>query len=72
MWTLVKCTNEFEFVLAMGDKLGDCVHQWIAIVEHELVAKGQSAKEVYDEAKRRYPTKTPFIMKVPTDEVMLL
>lgn len=67
-----KSMSEFEFVLSMGDKLGEYVHQWIAVVDNELVAKGQSAKEVYDEAKKRHPTKTPFIMKVPADEVMLL
>lgn len=64
--------SEFEFVQSMGDKLSEYVHQWIAVVDNELVAKGQTAKEVYDEAKRRHPTKTPFIMKVPADEVMLL
>ena len=64
--------KEFEFVLSMGDKLGEYVCQWIAIVDNEVVSEGQNAKEVYDEAKRRYPTKTPFIMKVPTDEVTLL
>jgi hypothetical protein len=70
--TMSKCESEFEFVLSMGDKLGDYVHQWIAVVDDELVANGQNAKEVYNKAKEQYPNKTPFIMKVPADEVMLL
>jgi len=67
-----KNMSEYDFVLSLGDKLGEYVHQWIAVVDNEIIAKGRSAKEVYDEAKRRYPNKTPFIMKVPADEVMLL
>jgi hypothetical protein len=64
--------SAFEFVLSMGEKLGDYVDEWIAIVENRIVAHGAQAKTVYAEAKRRHPDKTPLIMKVPADRVMVL
>ena len=64
--------TEYDFIISMGDKLGEYVHEWIAVVGNELVARGMDAKEVYEKAKKRYPSATPFIMKVPADEVMLL
>jgi len=45
--------------------------KWIAVVQKDLMT-GDSAKEAYDKAKEKYPTKEPFIMKVPDNAVMLL
>ena len=64
--------TEFEYVLSLGDKLGDYVEEWIAVVDNKIVARGSEAKQVYDSAKSLYPEKTPFIMKVPSDKVMVL
>lgn len=64
--------SEFEYIMSMGDELGDYVDEWIAVVNNEIVAKGKKAKEVFRKAKENYPTKTPFIMKVPADRVMVL
>jgi hypothetical protein len=59
-------------VFSMGDKLGEYVDEWIAVVDHVVVSSGKSAKEVYSDAKKQYPAKVPFVMKVPVDKVMLL
>jgi len=67
-----KTISEFDFVLSMGDKLGEYVHQWIAVVDDKLVAKGRTPKEVYVKARKKHPTRIPFVMKVPADEVVLL
>jgi len=64
--------SEFEYVMSMGDKLGDYLEEWIAVVENKIVARGSSAKDVYEKAKKAFPEKTPFIMKVPADRVMVL
>ena len=56
----------------MGDKLGKHVDEWVAVVDNVVVSSGKSAKEVYSEAKKQYPAKVPFVMKVPVDKVMLL
>jgi Family of unknown function (DUF5678) len=62
----------YEHVLSMGDKLGDYVDEWIAVVDGNVVARGQTAKEVYEQAKRKHPKEIPFIMKVPVEKVMVL
>ena len=64
--------TEFEYVLSLGDKLGDYVEEWIAVVDNKIVAKGSEAKQVFDAAKSTYPNKTPFLMRVPSDKVMVL
>ena len=64
--------DDYEYVLSMEDQLEQYVHNWIAVVDSKVVSSGKDAKTVYNEAKKAYPTKTPLIMKVPADEVMLL
>jgi len=52
--------------------LGKYVGKWIAVVDKDIVASGNFGKEVFREAKRRYPDKEPLIMKVPSSMVMLM
>lgn len=63
--------NEFQCLLSMPN-LGKYVGKWIAIVGDEVVSTGSDAKNVFDEAKKKYPQKEPLILKVPKDAVMLL
>lgn len=65
-------TSEYEYILSIGDKLGEYVDEWIAVVGSQVVARGKSAKEVYEKAKEHDASKVPFIMKVPTEKVMVL
>jgi hypothetical protein len=60
-----------NYLMSMGD-LREYVGKWIALVGKELVASGDSGKEVFAEAKRKYPNKEPFVMKIPSETVMLL
>ncbi len=64
--------TQFDYVLSLGDKLGEYIDEWIAIVDNKVVARGSEAKEVFDLAKELHPKKTPLIMKVPADRVMVL
>ena len=64
--------SEFEYVMSIGDELGDYVDEWIAVVNNKIVARGSNAKEIFSKAKEKYPTAIPFIMKVPGDKVMVL
>lgn len=68
----VPMKGELEHILSMGDKLGDYVNLWIAVVDDKIVAKGSSAKEVFLKAKQEQPEKVPFVMKVPSDTVMVM
>ena len=62
----------YEFIMSLTDKLGKYVGKWIAVVDDKIVAEGDNAREVYEEARRRYPNRELFIMKVPREAVMLL
>jgi hypothetical protein len=64
--------SSYESILSMGDELGKHVDEWIAMIDGDVVAKGKNAKAVYEEAKARRPSEIPFIMKVPTERVMVL
>ena len=64
--------SEYEYVLPASDQLGDHLGQWIAVVGEEIVSAGDDAKEVYQKAKEKHSDKTPFIMKIPKETVMLL
>ena len=68
----MKAPKNEACVFSMGDKLGEHVDEWVAVVDDVVVSSGQSAKKVYSEAKKQYPAKVPFVMKVPVDKVMLL
>ena len=71
---LGKMKTEYDFgsVMTMGKELGNHVGEWVAIVDKKIVAKGKDAKKVFDKTKKAYPTKIPYIMKIPSDGVMLL
>jgi len=47
--------------------------EWIALLDHELLAHGKNLKEVYEEANSKAKGKTPFFLMVPksTDELVL-
>jgi len=64
--------SEFEYVISLGDRLGEYVDEWIAVADNKIVARGAKAREVFERAKAMNPSKTPFIMKVPADKVMVL
>jgi hypothetical protein len=64
--------SEYKYVLSIGDKLGEYVDEWIGVVDNKIVARGKTAREVYEAAKKYNSSKTPFIMRVPTSKVMVL
>ncbi len=66
--------SAFEHVMEMGTKneLSQYVGYWIAIVDNRIVAQEKDARTAYRKAKDQHPSKVPFIMKVPTEDVMLL
>ena len=63
--------NEFEYVMSIGNKLGEYVDKWIAVVDDTIIASDEDIRAVYRKAKE-CSTETPFIMKVPSDKVMVL
>ena len=64
--------SEYEYVMSIGDELGQHLGEWIAVIGEEIVAHSENFKEVYETTKSKYPNKEPFIMKIPRETVMLL
>jgi len=62
----------YEFIMSLGDQLGKYVDKWIVVVNNKIVAEGDDAKKTYEEARKKYPDRELFIMKVPKEAVMLL
>ncbi len=46
--------------------------KWISIVDSEIVSSGKSAKTVFDETKKKYPGKLPFITKIRDNIAMVV
>ena len=67
-----KSRGELEFVASMEDELGKYVDLWIAVVDNRIVAEGNSAREIFDRAKKVSPKEVPFVMKVPRDKMTVL
>jgi hypothetical protein len=42
--------------------------RYIAVVNEEVVAVGDSPRDVENEAMKRHPGKIPSVMKVPTED----
>jgi len=61
-----------DFTMTTSKALGGFTGKWVSMVDNEVIAKGNDAKHVFAQAKKKYPNKIPLVMKVPTDGVMLL
>lgn len=65
----VNLQSEFEYVMTISEKLEP--GKWIAVVKKDVIT-GDSAQEVFEKARSKYPDREPFIMKVPENANMLL
>ena len=62
-------SKEFEVLMANNKQLE--AGKWVAVIDNDIFI-GNTAKEAYDEAKQKYPTKEIFIVRIPENKVMLL
>ena len=46
--------------------------EYVAIIDEKVVAHGDNAKEVWEDAKRKYPDKSPSLAKIPKDDILIL
>lgn len=70
----MKDKGEFEYVTELGanNELENYRGSWIAVADNKIIAKEQSFKVAFTKAREKFPDKVPFVMKVPTESVMLL
>ena len=46
--------------------------KYVALIEKKVVAFGDNAKDVWNEAKKKFPDKTPAIAKIPKEDLLIL
>ncbi len=63
-------SKEFEFYLKAD--LSKYEGKYVAIVDNKVVASGANAKDVLEEAKRKFPHKKPMLAKIPTEDTLVL
>lgn len=63
-------SKEFDFFVRAD--LSRFAGQYVAIVGEEVVASGSNAQTVWRQAKRRYPSSTPTLGKLPRAETLVL
>ncbi len=63
---------ELDYLMSSEVALEEYVGLWVAVIGRRIVAKGETAKEVYEKAISAFPEKEPFLTKLPKEKVMLL
>jgi Family of unknown function (DUF5678) len=63
-------SKEFDFFIRAD--LSRFAGQYIAIVGRKVVASGSNAQRVWRQAKRRFPSATPTMGKLPRAETLVL
>lgn len=67
-----KNASSAEFHFFIRADLSRFAGQYIAIVGRKVVASGSNAQAVWRQAKRRFPSSTPTIGKLPRAETLVL
>lgn len=62
---------ESNYEVYLKTDLGKYSGKWIAICDKGVIAIGDNAKEVYKEAKSKFPEKKIMLAKIPEDESMI-
>lgn len=62
-------SKEFEFYLKAD--LSKYEGKYVAIVDDKVVASGDNAKEVIEEAKKKFPDKMPMLAKIPKGDILI-
>jgi len=71
--TIAKSLNvspEFDFFV--HNPLTKYEGSYVAILGRKVIASGKSAKEVWSEARKRYPKSLPTIAKIPKEEILVM
>jgi len=63
--------NTSNYDAFMKLDLSPYLGKWIAVCNRKIVSSGNNVKDVFDEAKAKYPKERPFIWKVPSDDTMI-
>ncbi len=62
--------KSYEFYI--NNDLSEYAGKWVAIVDEQVVASGDNAKVVLEEALKKFPDRMPLLAKIPKQEVLIL
>jgi hypothetical protein len=62
--------NSYEFFL--HENLSKYEGEWVAIVDNKVVSHSTSAKDAYEEAKEKFPSKEPLMTKASGKEILVV
>jgi len=62
--------KSYEFYI--NNDLSEYSGKWVAIVDEQVVASGDNAKTVLEEAQKKFPDRMPLLAKIPKQEVLIL
>ncbi len=65
-------SKAFDWYVNNPKELRKYAGKHVAIVDNEIVDIGDSAKEVYENAKMKYPNKSPLLTYIPKGETLIL
>lgn len=65
--------SDFDLAMSMPD-VEKYIGKWVSVIDHEIVAIGDSLEEVYLEAikKRKDCNSVPYVVMIPTGDPMIL
>jgi len=66
----LKISPEFDFFL--HNPLSRYEGKYVAILGKKVIASGISAKDVWDEAIKKYPNQIPTLAKLPKKEILVI
>lgn len=61
--------KNYQYFLDMDTR--QYLGEWIAICKGGVVAHGKNPKEVFKEAKEKYPKERPLLTRIPEKETMI-
>lgn len=63
---------DLDYLMSSEVDLNQFVGRWVAVVGREIIATGDTARDVYERARKEFPDEEPFLTKLPKEKVMLL
>jgi hypothetical protein len=64
--------EDFIWFVGSPKELEEYKGKHVAIWKREVIGFGDSAKEAYDKAKRKYPVSNPTLTFIPEEEELIL
>lgn len=64
--------DDRSYQFYVSHDLAEYSGKWVAIVDEKVVASGDNAKTVYDDAARNCPGRRATLAKVPNGEILVL